>query len=227
MLALSSFALSYAPVFVAPPLAVRSTAVHMNHGMRPVFYDHDQEGFRNRKSSYTTALDCWSSNDPRAPGQRPNFAEQQPPPGTPVAAPPVEAPTENTRDSSPHSSPHTAARPIYYDHDHESFRDRKAYTTALDCWSSNSARTPGQRPFSARQQPAAQRAVPPVDHELSAWLQEALGGQARDVSMCARLLAADGCRCVADVYMLAEADELSAEIPKVMRMKIVRACELL
>ena len=57
------------------------------------------------------------------------------------------------------------------------------------------------------------------------WLQEALGGQARDVSMCARLLAADGCRCVADVYMLAEADELSAEIPKVMRMKIVRACE--
>jgi len=43
MLALSSFALSYAPAFVAPPLAVRSTAVHMNHGMRPVFYDHDQE----------------------------------------------------------------------------------------------------------------------------------------------------------------------------------------
>ena len=113
MLALSSFALSYAPAFVAPPLAVRSTAVHMNHGMRPVYYDHDQEGFRNRKSSYTTALDCWSSNEPRAPGQRPTFVEQ--PPGTPVAA----TPTEDTRDSSPHSSPHTAARPIYYDHDHE------------------------------------------------------------------------------------------------------------
>tara|TARA_B100000795_G_scaffold246994_1_gene213009 strand:- start:83 stop:319 length:237 start_codon:yes stop_codon:yes gene_type:complete len=64
----------------------------------------------------------------------------------------------------------------------------------------------------------------PID-ELTARLQEALGGQARDVSMCARLLAADGCRCVADVCMLAEADELSAEIPKVMRMKFVRACE--
>ena len=144
MLALSSFALSYAPAFVAPPLAaVRSTAVHMNHGMRPVYYDHDQEvprpananpvakanpvvlplrqGFRNRKSSYTTALDCWSSNDPRAPGQRPTFAQQ--PPGAPAATPPVEAPTEDTRDSSPqsspHTSPHTSARPIYYDHDHE------------------------------------------------------------------------------------------------------------
>lgn len=57
--------------------------------------------------------------------------------------------------------------------------------------------------------------------------QEALGGPAHDVSMCANLLAADGCRCVADVFMLAEADELPAEIPKVMRMKIVRACEML
>ena len=45
--------------------------------------------------------------------------------------------------------------------------------------------------------------------------------------MCADLLAADGCRCVDDVFMLAEADELPAEIPKVMRMKIVRACEML
>ena len=154
MLALSSFTLSYAPAFAAPPLSVRSPAVHMNHGMRPVYYDHDQEvrpwpasdhgqealaalitqltnsnpvvlprrqGFRNRKSSYTTALDCWSSNDPRAPGQRPTFAQQ--PPGAPAATPPVEAPTEGTRDSSPQSSPqsspHTSARPVYYDHDHE------------------------------------------------------------------------------------------------------------
>lgn len=43
--------------------------------------------------------------------------------------------------------------------------------------------------------------------------------------MCVKLLMADGCRCVADVCMLVEADELSAEIPKVMRMKIGRACE--
>ena len=42
MLALSPFALSYAPAFVARPVAVRSS-VHMNHGMPPVYYDHDQE----------------------------------------------------------------------------------------------------------------------------------------------------------------------------------------
>ena len=42
MLALSPFALSYAPAFVARPVAVRSSAV-MNHGMPPVYYDHDQE----------------------------------------------------------------------------------------------------------------------------------------------------------------------------------------
>lgn len=42
MLALSPLALSYAPAFVARPVAVRSS-VHMNHGMPPVYYDHDQE----------------------------------------------------------------------------------------------------------------------------------------------------------------------------------------
>ena len=42
MLALSPFAPSYAPAFVARPVAVRSSAV-MNHGMPPVYYDHDQE----------------------------------------------------------------------------------------------------------------------------------------------------------------------------------------
>ena len=43
LLTLASFALSYAAAFVTPPLATRSTAVRMNHGMRPVYYDHDQE----------------------------------------------------------------------------------------------------------------------------------------------------------------------------------------
>ena len=56
-------------------------------------------------------------------------------------------------------------------------------------------------------------------------LQEALRGPAHDVSSCTRLLVADGCRGVADVCMLVEADELSAEIPTVMRLKIKRACE--
>ena len=68
------------------------------------------QGFRNRKSAYTTALDCYSANSPRAPGQRPSVAEQ--PPG---AQQPPAPPTESTRDSSPH----TAAVPVYYDHDHE------------------------------------------------------------------------------------------------------------
>ena len=56
-------------------------------------------------------------------------------------------------------------------------------------------------------------------------LQEALRGPSHDVSSCTRLLVADGCRGVADVCMLVEADELSAEIPTVMRLKIKRACE--
>lgn len=50
MLACFSISLSYAPVFVAPPLASRSAAVRMqNHGMRPVYYDHDQEVHRRSR----------------------------------------------------------------------------------------------------------------------------------------------------------------------------------
>ena len=50
MLACCSISLSYAPVFVAPPLASRSAAVRMqNHGMRPVYYDHDQEVHRRSR----------------------------------------------------------------------------------------------------------------------------------------------------------------------------------
>ena len=49
---------------------------------------------------------------------------------------------------------------------------------------------------------------------------------ATDSYTCARFLFADGCRCVDDVYMLASANELPAEIPKVMRLKIQRAFSL-
>lgn len=163
----------------------------------------------------------------------------QRPPAVPVAAPPAGAapPTEGTRDSYPEvvvggpgRTPHTAARPIFYDHDHEvrarnsrqllssalgplpdthpcrhvtrspmphpllaqSFRDRKSAYTALDCWSSNGARAPvqqrgrarpsyaqqqasyAQQPVVMQQQVAAPRAAPPLDDELSAWLQAGL-----------------------------------------------------
>jgi hypothetical protein len=177
-------------------------------------------------------LDCWSGQDRlRAPMQRP--------PAVPVAAPRARAapPTEGTRDSYPElvadrpfRTPHTAARPIFYDHDHEvrarnsrqllssavgplpdtrpcrhvtrspmpppllaqSFRDRKSAYTALDCWSSNGARTPAQlrgrvrpsfaqqqayhaqQPVAMRQQVAAPRAAPPLVDELSVWLQASL-----------------------------------------------------
>ena len=73
----------------------------------------------------------------------------------------------------------------------QSFRDRKSAYTALDCWSSNGARAPMQqrgrvRPSYAQQQAsyaqqpvvmqqvAAPRAAPPLDDELSAWLQAGL-----------------------------------------------------
>ena len=72
----------------------------------------------------------------------------------------------------------------------QSFRDRKSAYTALDCWSSNGARAPVQqrgraRPYAQQQasyaqqpavmqQVAAPRAAPPLDDELSAWLQAGL-----------------------------------------------------
>ena len=76
--------------------------------------------------------------------------------------------------SFPGPPPDHGTHPCRFRSSPQSFRDRKAYTTALDCWSSNSARTPGQRPSSTQQQPAAPRAAPPVDNELSAWLQAGL-----------------------------------------------------
>lgn len=72
--------------------------------------------------------------------------------------------------------------------------------------------------------------MPPVEStgspamaELAGWLQQ-IGVPSRDALTCAQLLFADGCRFVDDVYMLAEADELPVDMPKVMRMKIMRAC---
>ena len=74
----------------------------------------------------------------------------------------------------------------------QSFRDRKSAYTALDCWSSNGARAPvqqrrrarpsyaqqqasyAQQPVVMQQQVAAPRAAPPLDDELSAWLQAGL-----------------------------------------------------
>jgi len=64
----------------------------------------------------------------------------------------------------------------------------------------------------------------PDVNDLTLWLEHSTGMPATDAYTCATLLFADGCRSMDDVYMLAEADDLPAEIPKVMRLKIARAC---
>ena len=258
MLALSPFALSYAPAFVARPVAVRSSAV-MNHGMPPVYYDHDQEvhahapAMRPRFCMHNNpTLTLPFSRDDRASGTGREGTRrawtaglgrigcERPCSGLlPSRSPHLalglhllpRAPATRTRNSwrIALSAPHTrAARPIFYDHDHEvrarnsrqllssavgplpdtrpcrhvtrspmpppllaqSFRDRKSAYTALDCWSSNGARTPAQLRGRVRPSFCSAAGIPrsaagghaaagglrrvrrtPLVDELSVWLQ--------------------------------------------------------
>ena len=63
---------------------------------------------------------------------------------------------------------------------------------------------------------------PPGIDVLIAWLEGSVGLHATDAFRCAQPLFVDGCRCIEDVRLLAEDDDLSGEIPKVMRKKIHR-----
>ena len=58
--------------------------------------------------------------------------------------------------------------------------------------------------------------------ELHLWLLEAARLSETDAFKCAQRLHANGCRSKDDVYLLAEAGQLPAEIPIVMRLKIER-----
>jgi len=60
--------------------------------------------------------------------------------------------------------------------------------------------------------------------ELFTWLQEELSLEPPDAYASAKVLFFDGCRGRDDVAMLVAADELSAELPKVIRLKIMAKC---
>ena len=73
------------------------------------------------------------------------------------------------------------------------------------------------------QLPEPQLPEPPGMTDLVGWLQHSIGLHPTDALRCARPLFEDGCRCVDDVGLLVELDDLSREVPKVMRYKIARA----
>lgn len=142
----------------APPNPYYAT----DYNGAPVYFDHDQEGFRNRQS-YRTSLDVYGSA-PRMPPRRAPVVQQQqapPPPQQMQQAPPPapqQAPPPQPATLSQSAPPPSAASrplirpegvappprgaharrvaPIYYDHDQEGFRDRvSTFQTSLDCWS--------------------------------------------------------------------------------------------
>ena len=119
------------------------------------------------------------------------------------------------------------ANPTYYDHDHESFRDRKSMQSVF----SEPAVVSGRRSYTPS--PAQWPSSPvsrrldgsPGIEELTTMLQQAINVPMADAFMCAKVLSADGARSMNDVFMLVHAGALSPEIPVVMRLKIEYAAE--
>ena len=89
----------------------------------------------------------------------------------------------------------------------QDFRERKGFQTELNVWG---------------------RPLPPVDGNqavlaLTNWLQQACVMPTTEARVCAQFLFADGCRTKEDVFLLAEANALPAQLSKVTRLKIERA----
>ena len=177
--------------------------------------------FRGRNGPYTS-LDCYSTpygTTQHLPTRQPARYAQVEPRGY-----------EEAGSFDMGSSAHVAA-PVYHDHDQERFRGRNGPYTTLDVYGfkaqvGNPAQLRRSAP-QARAAPPPARAVEsgPATDDIAGWLQQAIGATPQDAYRCASLLFADGCRYVDDVYMLVGANELPAQIPKVMRMKIAGACE--
>jgi len=111
----------------------------------------------------------------------------------------------------------------------QTFRDSKSsYQPQISCFTfppKAVQRGPAQRALGRTRDsapPAPAQAGPELD-AVAGWLQQAAGLSATDAYAALQFLSSDGCRCVDDVFLLAQSNALPAEIPTVFRLKIQRA----
>lgn len=168
----------------------------------PVSADSEHEVFRDRHS-VRTSLNCWSSPQPGQP-RRPTSQQAMPSQSAPQRPVPQRSAPQRSAPQRP--------------------RTQSAGGTQLQ--SRRSSSTPASQRYASSQSstPPIFEASAKILAELAEWMQTAINLPAADATTCAQLLYEDGCRCVGDIELLAEVDELPTQIPKAMRLKLKRVC---